>query len=294
MKLPLLLMCLLLSTISVVNAQYAKTSANSNGIGWRKVAYIDSNNKRGFGKVTIYIPGGDNEPLYADIYWYSNWTDVYVLRTETLVPHWPYWEAFRITEDNDRAYIEVQFTSPVTQLNIISDDYGYAPAKPYSGNLLAGSGTERHKVRNGRFNIANQFIINNNGNVGIGTVGLTTAKLAVNGDIRAKEIKVETTNFWPDYVFEDDYHLLSLDSLELYIKERGHLPEIPSASTISNDGVPVGDMINKLLKKVEELSLHLIQKEKEIKQLNEVIGQFSEVNNRLDRLEKAEELARSQ
>ena len=83
----------MLSTISVVKCQYVKTSANSNAIGWRKVAYIDSNNKRGFGKVTIYIPGGDNEPLYADIYWYSNWADTYVLRTETLTTHWPYWEA---------------------------------------------------------------------------------------------------------------------------------------------------------------------------------------------------------
>ncbi|WP_157097850.1 hypothetical protein [Niabella ginsenosidivorans] len=103
------------------------------------------------------------------------------------------------------------------------------------------------------------------GNVGIGT---TTPKerLSVNGNIRAKEIKVETAN-WPDYVFQPSYPLMSLDKIESFIKANGHLPDVPSAKEVAENGVEVGANQAMLLKKIEELTLHLIETNNTIKEL---------------------------
>lgn len=99
------------------------------------------------------------------------------------------------------------------------------------------------------------------GNVGIGTTN-PQAKLAVEGNIVAKEIKVTTNIAAPDYVFEPNYELLSLTEIERYIKEHKHLPEIPSAKEIREEGLDLAEMNLLLLKKVEELTLYLIEKEK--------------------------------
>jgi len=99
-----------------------------------------------------------------------------------------------------------------------------------------------------------------NGNVGIGT-STPKAKLAVEGNILAKEIKVTSNIAVPDYVFEPDYKLTSLSDIETYVKEYKHLPEIPSAKDIEEGGLDLGEMNLLLLKKVEELTLHLIEKE---------------------------------
>ncbi|MBB6502642.1 hypothetical protein [Pedobacter cryoconitis] len=102
-------------------------------------------------------------------------------------------------------------------------------------------------------------------NVGIGTT-TPKEKLSVNGKIRATEIKVETAN-WPDYVFDDKYENRSLTELAAYIKEHKHLPEIPSAKEVEMNGIELGEMNKQLLKKVEELTLHVIsQNEKIMKQ----------------------------
>ncbi|WP_443938784.1 hypothetical protein [Pedobacter sp. MW01-1-1] len=106
------------------------------------------------------------------------------------------------------------------------------------------------------------FKINPNGNIGFGTT-TPQEKLSVNGNIRAREIKVEATN-WPDYVFEEDYKITSLQDLEKYIKVNKHLPDMPSAKEVEINGFELGEMNKVLLKKVEELTLHLIEKDKEL------------------------------
>jgi hypothetical protein len=276
-RLFLFLLLIFISQIAI--CQYAKSVGNTNGTGWRRIAYVDSNNKRGFGKVSIYTEGGTARPVYTDIYWYSDWSNQYNLKVENLIDDASYWETFRITEDANKAYLEVNFKTPIDNLTVLVDDYGYYMAKPYAGVFPNGGGTVCTEIRNARFNIANQLLMNEIGNVGIGTNGLTTAKLAVNGLIRGKEIKVETSNFWPDYVFKPEYQLQSLAQTEQYIQENGHLPEIPKASEIESDGIPLGKMNALLLKKIEELTLHLIEKDKEITEINKVLKSLVQQKN---------------
>lgn len=117
------------------------------------------------------------------------------------------------------------------------------------------------------------FVILNNGNVGVGTTNPGTFKLAVEGKIGAHEIEV-TTNGWSDYVFEDDYKLKSLSETESYIKANKHLPGIPSEQEVKEKGVNLGEMQAKLLAKIEELTLHLIEQNKRIEKQNEEIAQL--------------------
>ncbi len=107
----------------------------------------------------------------------------------------------------------------------------------------------------------------NGGNVGIGT-SMPTEKLSVKGKIRAQEIKVENAN-WPDFVFAKSYILPTLKETETHIKETGHLPGIPSAEEVRANGVDLGEMNAKLLQKIEELTLHLIEMKKEMEELKD-------------------------
>jgi len=109
--------------------------------------------------------------------------------------------------------------------------------------------------------------IRESGNVGIGTT-TPTHKLAVNGTIKAKEVLIDSTG-WADYVFAEDYRLAPRAEVEQHIREKKHLPGIPSAAEVATQGVSLGDMQAKLLSKIEELTLHLIRLEQENGSLRE-------------------------
>lgn len=117
---------------------------------------------------------------------------------------------------------------------------------------------------------------NRDGNVGIGTWS-AMAKLAVEGNILAKEIKIKTDINVPDYVFEPDYELNSLEYIANYVKAHKHLPEVPSSEEIKKEGLDLAQMNLLLLKKVEELTLHLIEKDKVIK---EVVGRLEKLESK--------------
>lgn len=120
------------------------------------------------------------------------------------------------------------------------------------------------------------FITNNvermrigaNGNVGIGTTNIDNPdyKLYVHGSIRTRKVRVDQ-DVWADYVFEDSYPLQSLKEIEEFIQKNKHLPEVPSAAEVAKEGVDLGDNQVLLLKKIEELTLHLISQNKRIEQL---------------------------
>jgi hypothetical protein len=120
------------------------------------------------------------------------------------------------------------------------------------------------------------------GNVGIGTIS-PQYPLSVNGTVQAKEVLVNTG--WSDYVFAPTYRLQPLSEVAAYIKENQHLPDMPSAADVEKNGVGVGEMESKLLAKVEELTLHVIdldQKNRELEQQNQ---QLQKLQDRMSQLE---------
>lgn len=110
-----------------------------------------------------------------------------------------------------------------------------------------------------------QMIITKTGNVGIGTETPDT-KLAVNGTVHTKEVLVDLIG-WPDYVFADEYSLMPLSELEKSIQDNKHLPNIPSAAEVEANGLQLGEMNKKLMEKVEELTLYIIQMNKELQEV---------------------------
>jgi len=114
-----------------------------------------------------------------------------------------------------------------------------------------------------------------NGNVGIGTDN-PTHKLSVNGTIKAKEIIVELTG-WSDFVFDKDYKLKSLTEVENFIKDNGHLPSIPSEKEVLEQGISVGEINSKLLQKIEELTLYMIEIKKENQKLTQEVEKLKDM-----------------
>jgi hypothetical protein len=115
------------------------------------------------------------------------------------------------------------------------------------------------------------FIVTESG-VGIKTSNPNCA-LDVNGTIRSKEVKIEATG-WSDFVFNEDYNLKSLSEVETHIKEHKHLPDIPSENEVLKNGISLGDMQAKLLQKIEELTLYVIEQEKQNKDLQKQIDEL--------------------
>jgi hypothetical protein len=135
-------------------------------------------------------------------------------------------------------------------------------------------------------NLRAVFTVQNGGNVGIGLTNPPN-KLSVAGTIGAQEVIVAASG--ADYVFAPDYQLRDLDDLSAFIQRNHHLPEIPSAAEVQQKGVSLGDMQTKLLAKVEELTLHMIQEHDRNDRLEaqnrELLRQNREIQDRLSRLE---------
>ena len=118
-----------------------------------------------------------------------------------------------------------------------------------------------------------RIYLDTTGNVGIGTVN-PEYKLDVNGTIRATGVKVRTSS-GADFVFESDYKLKPLSDVETFISTYNHLPEVPSAEDMKSEGIDVSDMQIKLLQKIEELTLYIIEQDKQIKALQETLESIS-------------------
>lgn len=102
--------------------------------------------------------------------------------------------------------------------------------------------------------------------------------LAVDGKILAEEVRIELSGNWPDYVFTSAYKLRSIDELKRSIQQNGHLPGIPSATSVEADGIEIGDMQKRMMEKIEELSLYVIQLNDENKILHKKIEELKELN----------------
>lgn len=130
-----------------------------------------------------------------------------------------------------------------------------------------------------------RLILTNNileivGNVGIGTDDTHGYKVAIDGNVVAEEIVVKLKNNWPDYVFNDSYLKPDLGKLEKYIKKNRHLPNIPTTEDVCNNGINIGEMQTKLLEKIEELTLYIIEQDKKIEKLEKDYGLLKKKANR--------------
>jgi len=132
------------------------------------------------------------------------------------------------------------------------------------------------------------------GVVGIGTATPCTGStsnclLAVKGSVRANEVIVDTG--WSDYVFDADHKIAPLSEVEDYIAQNHHLPDMPSAKEVAESGVSVGEMQSKLLAKIEELTLHMIELEKRSTKLEkentELVQRNRDISARISELQSA-------
>ncbi len=159
-------------------------------------------------------------------------------------------------------------------------------------------------VNNGVYEFSKSFRFFNNGAVGIGTKNIGDFMLAVGGNIRtdgllhveqsikiatensfgyklavggamiAEEVVIKLVDTWPDYVFHENYNLMSLNQIEQYIQDFGHLPDIPTAKEVEKYGVSIGEINTKLLKKIEELTLHMIELNKQNEEMKRIVNQL--------------------
>lgn len=121
----------------------------------------------------------------------------------------------------------------------------------------------------------NSYILN--GNFGVGTSNPKN-KLDVNGTIHSREVKVDV-NGWSDFVFKKEYKLPTLEEVENHIAEKGHLENIPSEEEVLKNGINLGEMNAKLLQKIEEITLYMIDQNKQIIDLKHRIGKM-EINTK--------------
>jgi hypothetical protein len=155
-------------------------------------------------------------------------------------------------------------------------NYGDIVMNPNGGNVGVNTASPTEKLDiNGNMKTSGYALI------GATHLPAADAKLAVNGTIYSTKVKVTPTG-WADYVFLASYRLRPLSEVEQYIQQYGHLPEVPSAEEVQKNGIDVGDNQSTLLKKIEELTLYVIDLNKQVKKQQEEISllkQQSEKNS---------------
>ncbi|MGN7787300.1 hypothetical protein ACTJIJ_22390 [Niabella sp. 22666] len=158
--------------------------------------------------------------------------------------------------------------SMVSTANIISGLWSHESGH-YGAPAGGISGTYTNHPFSFITNKVSRMTITSDGRVGIGTATPPAAyKLAVAGNIIAEQVRVQLqSSGWPDYVFKPQYKLMPLSQVEDFIKEKGHLPDVPSAEQVAKEGVELGTNQALLLKKIEEMTLHLISINKRVESL---------------------------
>jgi hypothetical protein len=160
----------------------------------------------------------------------------------------------------------IQGFNPIMQFVNITSNVGFIQAA--GGDFKIGTNINNSGDLIFRTAGADRVFIKNNGKFFIGgDLGFSSEfTLAAKGKIAGAEFVVKTVASWPDYVFADDYKLKSLEETESFIKANKHLPNIPAAAVIEKEGLELGDMQKRMMEKIEELTLHLIEANKALKE----------------------------
>ena len=271
---------------------YQRGPGSNNTLNWtfpygtKLTVKADATTTRNFEIATSGYPYGRLSLRQWDP-WQNVWTPWRQILMENQDGIFKLENEFQITESDSRgsSYLKILRGSEGKDKAVIS--YGQGSSFGWYSGLLYGGGwltpdfhiSQKDHFRDGNGNYVHEpeFTIKTNGDVGIGT-RTPDSKLAVNGNIHAKEVKVDLIG-WPDYVFQKGYDLPTLEEVEKYITEKGHLINIPSATEVEKNGVQLGEMNKLLLQKIEELTLYIIELKKENELQNNMIVKLLKRNN---------------
>lgn len=171
-------------------------------------------------------------------------------------------------------------TSPSARLTVAGTIAGrYNATYPTTGAGYYSLSTNNEDAINGGFSVnilssgtlTEAMRINYLGNVGIGTTDPQGYKLAINGSAIAESVTVKLHGSWPDYVFKPRYKLLPLNEVKTYIDKNQHLPNMPSEQEVKDNGINLGEIVKLQTKKIEELTLYLIEQQKQIEDLKALV-----------------------
>lgn len=191
------------------------------------------------------------------------------------------------------AGLGISIAEPLTKLHIANgQDAGFGSTS--NGFIMNGAATGANLVidnneilsRNNNRK-ADLFLQNDSGNViicgneqggvGIGVIAGSSIPagylLAVDGKILSEEVKVQLSQDWPDYVFDKKYSLLPLNDLKKYITANKHLPNIPAAADVKKNGIELGDMQKRMMEKIEELTLYILELKTELDKVKKELVQ---------------------
>ena len=267
-----------MASISLSQTTILRT-VSTGGSGWKRVAFANGSVGRGYYEVTLLTTGGTNTPYQSTISCFKGWSSYGGLNIISTT-YSSYWSEARITFDGTYSYLEVNFKADIPYLRVFLDQEAWLSADLYSGTLPNGGGTVITNAKFGRLNIGDKyFFVDYNGNVGIGT-NTPAALLTVAGKIASREVEV-TVNAGADFVFDKNYPIKNIEEVENFVKENKHLPEIPSAKEMEENGIELGEMNIKLLQKIEELTLYLIEQNKRLNKIEAENKELKEQNKTL-------------
>ncbi len=171
---------------------------------------------------------------------------------------------------------QITFNNPDgSRRHLITDNVAFgATTDPSKNRLLIWPGYQGNAKA--EVEIHGKLVIGKGGPTNIPlTIGgsdISHYDLFVEHGILASEIRVRTG--WADYVFDENYHLISIKELEEYIKANGHLPNVPSAKEVEEQGIELGDISRIQQEKIEELALYIIAQNKRIKKLESIVSKI--------------------
>ncbi|WP_350284676.1 hypothetical protein [uncultured Croceitalea sp.] len=237
---------------------------NANALTNKAITWLSSNWGNGFGhRIINSDPGGYTLLNFQSRHNTTTWSNSISLTSDGKVgvgTTTPYDKLevrdgrIRISRGNDRMFLSVDDVNSKSQISF-GDDLNDRLA--FYFDFWQGTAQDKEVMS-----------VHANGRVGIGTnLSTPDAKLTVKGDIHAEEVKVDLNVPGPDYVFKEGYDLKTLEEVQNHIETKGHLPNIPSAAEMEANGIELGEMNMKLLKKIEELMLYTLQQQEQIDRL---------------------------